>query len=191
MTSFIVRTHDVYLGPPNLAALGVSRQQILSKDSNDGRAADLVTIMRTPYPVLKNYKAWCKTAGLNPFAGGDYLDQGPANVPGYITSGYRDEIIGGNKTSPHPLALALDVAVGGPAKQLAAASTALQYFTRIGLYPHRGFIHVDLVPKMWVQKHHKAFFWLQRKNGTYVTFNSFTDMVQFVKMNHGVIELET
>lgn len=167
-----LKTLDLQLVPPNLAAMGVPR-------IGDPAIADLATIWSTPYPVLTRYKEWCKLVNLKPFAGGDIMNQGPANVPGFITSGYRSSIEESRKHSPHRYALAIDVAVGDLHRQLAVAPAALAFFSRVGLYPHNGFIHLDLVPKSWMDKYNKRRFWC-RIFGKYASFDTYRDMVDFV-----------
>ena len=151
------------LVPPNLAALGVPRQ------TPDG-TADLETIWRTPYPVIGNYEKFCRDAALAAFGGGTRQKQG-ARIPGYITSGYRDATIDNNTLSPHKFAFALDIIIGPLQAQLRCAEIAKRYFSRIGLYPEQGFIHVDLAPDNWVEQYGKAWSWV-KTDGVYHTFNN-------------------
>lgn len=159
-----MKTLDLQLVPPNLAALGVKRQ-------GDPEAADLMTIWNTPYPVLTRYKLWCDLVNLQPFAGGEVTAQGSPSIAGYITSGYRDQLVEGRKHSPHLFALAIDVAVGDVHRQLAVAPAALNFFSRIGLYPDNGFIHLDLMPASWLVKYGGRQFWC-RIGGVYNSFNT-------------------
>lgn len=170
---------DNQLLPPNLMRLGVKRQ-------GDGKAADLVTIYRTPYPVLSNYVTWCQLVGLDVFAGGTYKKQGAADRPGHIGSGYRDYVIGSNDNSPHFYAFALDPAVGAAARQVDVAPPALGLFTRIGLYPFRGFIHLDQAPMNWIIRYNKRLFWVQDAARRYIYFDALDDAVSHVKVICGL-----
>lgn len=165
--------------PPNLAALGVKRQ-------GDGKAADLVTIYRTPYPVLKNYRRFCEVAGLEPFAGGTYTEQGENWKAGFITSGYRDDLIDGRTQSPHLHAIAIDVVIGSVHKQLAAAPIAVDYFTRLGLYPFNGFIHLDLATREWMVQHGGRRFWFRDAAGKYHSFDQLDKLMKTVQDHCGV-----
>lgn len=144
-----------YLIPPNLAALGLQRR-------TDIGVADIMTIWKTPYPVITRYNMLCKELEWQPFGGGTMRQQG-ARVPGFITSGYRSLPVDDNMTSPHMHAFALDFIVGDVAEQVRVARVAVKYFCRVGLYPTSGFIHVDLAPDNWIEKYNKARFWVKRK----------------------------
>ena len=139
---------------PNLAKMGIVRKC--------SPQADLDTIWATPYPVLTNYQILMKLAGLQLFAGGSRHSQGRQNIDGYITSGYRDEIIGENDTSPHRFGIAIDVRITDTERQISIAHVALMngLFTRIGFYPDRGFIHLDLAPDNWITRYDKVRFWI-------------------------------
>jgi hypothetical protein len=150
------------LMPINLAHLGWKRQGTKGEP-------DLVTIYRTPYPVLSSYVTLCRQTGLEPFAGGTYDKQGSAG-PGFITSGYRDSIIEDREHSPHLYAFAIDVQVGNAARQLEVAAQAGALFARVGLYPFRGFIHLDQAPDNWVDKYSKRRYWVQDADRKYVYF---------------------
>ena len=144
----------------------------------NGTLADLHTIWKTPYPVLTKYKLLCGSMKVIPFAGGNYLEQGSNNKQGYITSGYRDELIEGRKQSPHLYALAIDVAVGNIQKQIAWGSKAYKLYTRVGLYPDRGFIHCDLMPTVWIDKYsdQQKRYWICIK-GKYHYASGFGDII--------------
>lgn len=166
--------------PVNLMKLGWPRQ-------GDGKAADLVTIYRTPYPVLSNYVTWCRLNNLQPYAGGSHRQQGPSDQPGYVNSGYRDQVIGGNEQSPHFYAFAIDPIVGNAARQLEVAPSALGLFTRIGLYPFRGFIHLDQAPQNWIGRYHKRLFWVQADDRSYTSFNDLESAANHVRLICGLI----
>jgi hypothetical protein len=158
---------DIPLGPVNLAILGLQRMQ---EDS-----ADLITIWKTPYPVLTNYMALCRHMGIESFAGGTYFKQGPPSKVGYLTSGYRDS--GGRKHSPHKFALAIDMAIGDVRQQIKTAKIARKYFSRMGLYPENGFVHLDLANKLWMKRYGGRRYWVCKK-GIYAAFDKFDDMVE-------------
>jgi hypothetical protein len=160
---------DVSLVPPNLAAFGVRRRI--------GPQADLLTIWDTPYPVITNFTRVCRELGLDPFNGGTHDRQGP-HGPGYVTSGYRDNVLEGRPNSPHRFGLALDVVVGDVDAQIEFAGVAVKHFTRVGLYPGDGFVHVDLCPLCWMQKYGGRRFWV-RRSGTYTSFDTFEAAVDF------------
>ena len=164
---------NIDLLPPNLMRVGVKRR-------GNGRTPDLETIALTPYPVLMNYKQWCRVVGLDPFAGGSWSKQGPSDVAGYITSGYRDEIINGNESSPHPFAIASDVAVCDVGRQLAVVPSAVNYFSRVGIYPGRGFVHLDLAPDDWIRKYNKRRFWCKTADA-FKSFDSLTDLTRYAE----------
>jgi len=144
----------VSLPVPNLAVLGTPRQV-------GPPEADLITIWRTPYPVLKRYILLCGDMGVKPFAGGTYKRQGAGHEVGFITSGYRNKIIAGSKNSPHLFALAIDIAVGDIHQQIKWARKAQQHFYRIGLYPENGIIHVDLCNQTWQRRHGAPASWVR------------------------------
>jgi|GEM_PF-3364785 len=163
----------IELVPPNLAALGVKRRQ-------GPPEADILTIWDTPYPVITRYKLLCDRLDIAPFAGGILRRQGSPLHRSYITSGYRDQIIGGNEWSAHLLALALDIAIGDIEAQIKAAMIAVSLFTRVGLYPDNDFIHVDLVNDAWIQKYQKSRYWV-RRNGIYTPFSHIDSAIQFAR----------
>lgn len=160
--------------PPNLATLGVRR-----RDPN----VDLETIWLSPYPVISSYVRLvelCPT--LDEFGGGTRLNQG--HTPGRITSGYRDQVLEGNITSPHLFAFALDIFIPDLADQIKYGSKASKIFKRVGIYPDRKIIHVDLAPDNWIKKYNKARFWICRRrehsSSQYRYFNSFEEVIENV-----------
>lgn len=158
-----------YLPIPNLARLGHKRLVAEPKP-------DLITIQRTPYPVLTNYLKLCRMLGVPPYCGRDFTDQGSANGVGCITSGYRDTDL----NSPHEYGIAIDVIVGDVRAQVTAGRVALQYFCRVGLYPDNGIIHLDVAPEEWIVRHKKARFWVRYK-GKYTTFNEYDEAACFAE----------
>jgi len=156
--------------PPNLGALGVPRKAPVGE-------ADLITIWKTPYPVLTNYSILCNRCGLKLFGGGTAEKQGK-RVPGYITSGYRLEIMNGNIHSPHRYAFAIDMIAGDINQQIIIGDEAINLFSRIGFYPDRGFMHLDLAPENWIARYNKARFWVMSK-GKYRFFNTISKACEF------------
>lgn len=136
---------------------------------------DLITIYRSPYPVLRNYKRLMNDLQLEPFAGGTHIRQGRMQ-PGLIISGYRD---GTSYLSPHGFAVALDIAIGGLSLQYRAANIAIRYFERVGLYPQNGFIHVDLFDEILREYYKKKRFWV-RINGEYTAFDDLDKAGEYV-----------
>lgn len=159
--------------PPNLAALGVRRA------TPDG-AADLITIAKTPYPVLSSYKEVCRRMGLPPFGGGTHENQG-SRGPGFITSGYRDDVMENRGNSPHRFALAIDVIAGDLGEQITMAEAARDIFCRIGLYPHNGFIHMDLCNDLWMKAYGGRAFWVRGLKGIYTSFDTLDAAVLFAQ----------
>jgi len=159
--------------PPHLANLGVKRQ-------TPSAVADLKTIWATPYPVVTNYKALCKEAGMKVFGGASLEHPNRFIVPGAVTSGYRDKVVGTRSMSPHLHGMAIDVAVGGPEEQARVARIATKYFNRVGFYPLSGFLHLDLMPDAWVQKYNGTRSWV-RVHGKYHGFDSMLGAIEFMQ----------
>lgn len=138
--------------PPNLMKLGHKRLV--------DPKPDILTVWRTPYPVITPFKKVCKKAGLSIFGGGTVFLQGNPNQAGYITSGYRDKILDGNNNSPHFYGFAIDSFVGSLESQIEVAKIAEPYYSRIGIYPHRGILHLDCAPEDWIKKYNKRRYWV-------------------------------
>lgn len=158
---------------PNLARLGLTR-------AIPQPNADLVTIWKTPYPVISPYKRLCAEFGWEPFAGGTLARQGDMKA-GFITSGFRDELIEGRENSPHLFALAIDVAVGDVDAQMKFAVAADKMYIRIGLYPHNGFVHLDQCPPSWIARYSSTGrrYWVRDAEKKYHTFEKLEDMLLF------------
>lgn len=150
---------------PNLGKMGLPRKVSPPK-------ADLITVYATPYPVIRSYLRVCEKVGITPFGGGTMEAQLPG--PGFITSGYRSEALEGNDSSPHRFGIALDIAVGDDGPCLSVGLIASKIFSRVGLYPGRGFIHVDLAPDNWIAHHRKKPYWVKTPDG----YHSFDDFEQ-------------
>ena len=159
--------------PPNLAALGVRRR-------TPPEIADLLTVWDTPYPVLTRYKQLCIEAALAVYGGGTIEQPNPRWHPGSITSGYRDQVIEGNQHSPHLYAMALDIFVGSSEEQIRVARIAQTYYSRVGLYPDNGIIHVDLMPPAWIARYSGAVVWVRRA-GQYSSFLNLDAAARFVR----------
>jgi len=152
---------------PSLALMGVKR-------ATPADVPDLITVYKTPYPVLANYKKLMNEMGMEPYAGGTHITQGSMQ-PGYITSGYRTE----KPYSPHGFAVALDIAIGDIHAQVRAGVKACLYFDRVGLYPFNGIIHVDLFDAAIMDYYRKAQFWVRDKNMKYHYFNTYEGACDF------------
>jgi len=109
---------------------------------------------------LANLKQLCQSV-LEPL-------RAAVGKPLKITSGYRsaayNEKIGGAPGSQHTQGIAADIAIGDDAACIAAAAAASRIAAcgGIGLYPGRGFIHVDIRGRVA----RKATWWCQ-VNGKY------------------------
>lgn len=143
----------VELIPTNLAKHKVKRQ-------GNGTDADLLTIWESTYPGITTYKALCARMGWEPFGGGTMGKQGDRHKPGFCLSGYRDKVLEGRKASPHLFALAIDIVVPCD-MQPEVALVADELFARVGMYPDRHFMHLDLVPNCWIRKYHAKRYWVQ------------------------------
>jgi hypothetical protein len=159
---------------PNLAKMGVIRKV-------GPPEADLITVWATPYPVIRKYLDLCRKAGIPAYGGGS-MEAQREDRPGFITSGYRDEIMEGNKSSPHLFAIALDIAIGSDIDCLRVGDIATRLYPRVGLYPGRGFIHVDLAPDNWMAHYRKKPYWV-KVGDTYRSFDDFISAEQFMRQN--------
>lgn len=71
-------------------------------------------------------------------------------APLWITSGYRclnhNAAIGGRRRSFHTMGLAADIAAAAPVSlaELADCAAGISAIGGVGLYPQRGFVHVDV-----------------------------------------------
>lgn len=151
--------YNIHLIPPHLSNMGVKRAT--PKD-----VPDLITVAKTPFPVLARYVQVCNKMDVVPFAGGTWAQQGPKYKVGYITSGYREELT--RDHSPHCYALALDIAVGDITEQIRWGDCAIHFYTRIGFYPDSGFIHVDLAPIVWMKAYGGTRYWIKVGEKYYV-----------------------
>ncbi len=134
------------LSPANLGKLG------LPMKGNP----DIVTLWKTPYPIITNYKILCKEFGVKPFGGGKMKSQGPYSIL-RINSAYRsfkyNLQIGGSDNSSHMYGLAIDVNVGKLAFMVKATKIAAKYFNRVIIYHNSLFIHCDLTNTLWNIRH--------------------------------------
>lgn len=150
--------HDIRiygLVPPNLSALGVKRAVGTDKDGTP----DIITVWKTPYPVLTNYEAMCLAAQIKAYAGGTREKQGPSSEEGYISSGFRESL--GAKNTPHKFGMAIDVVIIGLQRQIEVARIAIKYFIRVGVYPDENIMHFDLAPPIWQMVYHGTPFWVK------------------------------
>lgn len=168
---------DIELLTPNLAKLQVRRK-------SGPPQADLITIMDTPYPVLKNYKKLCGLLAIKAFAGQNHVKQGPANNVGFITSGYRFE------AGIHGFAMAIDVFVWPLCEQIRWIMQAIEenLFTRAGFYPHHKIIHLDFASEKWMERYGGRRFWVCQKvmigkkvGRNYTSFDQLDETIDFAK----------
>lgn len=164
--------------PWDMRKMGLKRQ-------GDGVQADLWTLWMTPIPMIRNFVTLCsRTILLDPFGGGTWQKQGDPNVDGYVTSGFRDEIINGNKLSTHLQARAMDAKVTGIVNQLIVGSLALDLFPRIGVYPKKGFMHFDWAVEDWIQKYNKTHYWVIDDRYPPQAFDDWSELLKYCKENY-------
>ena len=157
---------------PNLAELGVARRS---------GQADLETIIQLPYPVIRPYRAACAELGWEPFGGGTWSVQG--SKVGVISSGYRAETLNGNVNSPHRFGIALDVLVSLILEDLVKAAKVFgRHFQRVGIYPERGFLHVDQAPENWIERYKKKASWVHY-GGVYHSFANLRGSLLWIREN--------
>ncbi len=100
-----------------------------------------------------------------------------------ITSGYRDHNVDkAVKNSPHKFAIALDLAAGNLENQIRWAEAAINMgvFKRVGLYPQRGIIHVDIADIDWCEQYGGTSYWVCIKD-SYFGFNSWQQTIEFAQ----------
>lgn len=156
---------------PNLARLGVKRVQ--------KPEADLIIPWLTNYPMHRNYLALCNECTfLTPYGGGKRDNQGK-RIPGYILSGYRDELVEKNKESPHMYGVAWDIIVPGINNQIEVLNKSInkELFNRVGVYIDRAFVHVDLIPDFMIKTMNKKKFWIFIE-GEYIFFDTYDKIVE-------------
>lgn len=133
---------------------------------------DTKAILENNPELLVAYKALLNKMGVKE------LDE--TMGAGRILSGYRSQTynkqIGGTSDSGHRYGLALDIAVGNVNDQIKWARQADKIFTRVGVYPNMGIIHVDLMPYGESYKHGSKY-WV-RKRTQYIAANTLTQMEQ-------------
>lgn len=126
--------------------------------------SELVSDKDTAKPdaaALANLEALCKTA-LEPL-------RAALGRPLTVTSGYRSPAynasIGGAPGSQHTQGIAADIAIGSDDACIKAAALAskIAAIGGVGVYPGRGFIHVDIRPR--VSK--RTVTWWAQINGKY------------------------
>jgi len=142
---------------------------------------DIETVYLFQPEVIARYKNFCHEAGLEIYGGGTRKIQ--RNLPGKILSGYRNFVPkGGVEISPHFFCIALDIYVPLKEKKLLEKNLslipiALKHFSRIGIYPLKNSIHLDIADKEWMKKYGGKQFWYQDQNLKYF---SFSDIMKFI-----------
>jgi hypothetical protein len=181
---------DIVLLPPNLAAFGRKRAVGTDKDG----PPDIITVWKTPYPVLTNYEKMCLQANIEAYGGGTWQKQGSHWREGYITSGFRESL--GAKNTPHKFGIAIDVVIIGLLRQVEIARIAMEFFVRIGIYPDDNIMHFDLAPLIWQRKYHGTPFWVklsepqivrgeQKLAPKYYAFHELEKAIRFAKDRRG------
>lgn len=163
----------INLLPPLIAEVGVSR-------NTPAPVADILTVTLPgfrDYPLHSCYQQFCDRLSWIPYGGGSILVPGDRWQVGSITSGFRDEIMNGNRFSAHRYALAFDISVGDATAQLIAARVAAELFPRVGCYPYNGFLHVDLMPDIWTVRYDKKKYWVKGREGYILGTNDFQEVV--------------
>ena len=114
----------------------------------------------------------------------EYFDEAKKEYGKYaiITSGYRDaHVKGGAKNSPHYFGIALDIAVGDILNQIKFGRICLKNgFKRLGLYPQKGIVHIDIADRAWQKKYNGTPYWsyLKRK---YKGFYKLDDCIKYIE----------
>lgn len=105
------------------------------------------------------------------------------NKYAHITSGYRDtHVKGGAKNSPHYFGIALDVSVGHILNQIEFGRICLKHgFTRLGLYPQKGIVHIDIADAEWIKKYRGTPYWSFMK----LKYKGFYDLEKCIKYIEG------
>lgn len=102
------------------------------------------------------------------------------NRPIYISKGgglrckKYNQKIGGYKYSPHLEGKAVDIHVKNMDITVLAMLSKDIGFTRIGLYPHSHFIHIDIV------RPYRNASWIRDINGKYHYFKTLEDAIKYV-----------
>ena len=133
---------------------------------------DTDTIRQYHPEVWVQYTELCKKMGASPGAC-KYLKTKCCITSGYRHPAYNMEI-GGAANSPHQLGVALDIYVGKDVKeQIRWADAADDLFTRVGIYPSQGHIHVDLLPP---KGEYQLRYWIGSKGKVLERANSFAEL---------------
>jgi uncharacterized protein YcbK (DUF882 family) len=138
---------------------------------------DIETIYNNLSQVIEKYKLLCELSNRLPYGGGARNNQG--TKPLKILSGYRDYIPDGGVTnSPHFFCIALDIYFPfyqAPFKEIGidiCKNALMVGFKRIGLYPYKDSIHVDMADDYWCHQYNGVGFWVQDKDLKYHPFNT-------------------
>lgn len=153
------------LMPPKLTEFGIKR----AIGTDEKGPPDLITVWKTPYPVLTKYELLCRELGIKPYAGGTREQQGPEWKEGHINSGFRDHL--GAKNSAHFWGMAIDVVFPDLQRQIDIAKKASKLFMRVGIYPDKGIMHFDQAPVIWQMTYRGVPFWVTTKDRTRGFYN--------------------
>jgi hypothetical protein len=144
--------------PPNLAELGHKR--LAGPPEPD---METLRLMRSPLWQLENEFPYQLTP----------------------TSGYRDGSEGvGARISEHHFGLAADFGYVS-FKKLTWLIEGLRdhndfwWFplTRVGLYPHRKFVHIGIAPEEWIKHYNKAHWWHENKDGQIIVHKTLDEAI--------------
>lgn len=144
---------------------------------------DIITISQYNPVLLRIYQNACKDYGIKPYGGGTINAQ--KKGLGYITSGYRDyKPKDGAEDSPHYYCIALDIYFdyNDLSQIYLFAKTCCNFgFTRIGFYPAKKILHIDMATPEWRKERNAFFHWVQTKDLKYHGMQTLMSCINFIK----------